>query len=72
MTEDAADLVYYYRDAPEEPFFKEGVTQGWLVNWTGEPGPAKMLKVVALVDGDGFVSVEQNGEWVDTTVTDDR
>lgn len=51
--------------------FEEGITKGYLVAWVGEPGPAQMLEVVALSDGDGNVWLEPTGEWQETTVVDD-
>ena len=66
-----AEVMYRYNPEPVEPFLKEGVTQGWVVQWTGEPGPGRSLKVAALVDDEGNVFLEPTGEWEDVTVTAD-
>lgn len=65
-----SDLVYRYNPNPDKPWFKEGVTTGWLVLHEGV-GPAKMKKVAALVDDEGQVVFVDAGEWEDTTVYDD-
>jgi len=64
-----AELVYRYDRNPERPLLEEGVTVGWIVQWTGEPGPGRILKCAALVDDEGHVFVEPTGEWEDTTIT---
>jgi hypothetical protein len=71
VTEGAEGLTFRYHKDPPGPLLKEGVTQGWYVLWSGEPGPAKSCKAVALVDADGVMSIEQDGEWEDVTVTAD-
>lgn len=71
MAEGVEVPTFRYYTSPPEPLFKEGVTRGFLVMWTGEPGPARCLQLAALADGDGIVSVEQDGEWKDVTVTAD-
>lgn len=59
--------IYRYEEASTEPFFKEGVTRGWVVVHQGV-GPARAIEVAALADEDGVV-IQQNGEWQDVTVT---
>lgn len=66
-----SEYVYEYDPAPE-PLLKEGVTDLWQVVWSGEPGPAKVRRVAALVDDEGVVTIEPTGEWQDSTVYDDR
>lgn len=71
MSEDEP-TVYRYDPRPESPQpFKEGVTAGYEVMWSGSPGPAMLRPVAMLVDADGNVTVEPTGEWEDTTVVDD-
>lgn len=65
-------LRYMYDPEPPRPFIREGVTEGWVVSHGGELGPAKALKVQALADGDGFVSLVPDGEWEDVTIVDNR
>jgi len=72
VSEIPEDLVYQYDPTPEEPRFKEGVTDVWLYLWSGEPGPAKAMKMAALSDGGWDVSIVPNGEWQDVTVMDDE
>lgn len=67
-----SDMVFYYAPEPARPLLEEGVTTAWLVKWTGEPGPARRREVAALVDGEGNVSVEPVGDWVDCDVVDDQ
>lgn len=64
-------MTFHYYPAKMEPLIKEGTTTGWQVLWSGEPGPAKVRKVLALVDDEGMVVLEPLDEWVDTTVVDD-
>jgi hypothetical protein len=66
------DLVYHYDPTLVEPRFKEGVTDMWLYIWSGEPGPAKAMKMAVLADGEGGVSIVPNGEWQDITVVDNQ
>lgn len=72
MDEEGGGFVYHYYDAqPTKPLVEEGVTEAWLVEWSGEPGPARARKVAALMDGDGVMAVEQDGGWEPVTVTAD-
>lgn len=70
MSDQGGPVFHYYDAEPLKPLFEEGVTQGWLVEWTGEPGPGRCRKVAALTDSEGVV-LEPNGEWEDVTVTAD-
>jgi hypothetical protein len=60
--------LWYYTDQVSQ---EAGVERGWLVHWTGEPGPALRVEVSILHDGDGGSSTEMVGEWVDCEVVDD-
>lgn len=66
-----AEMTYRYNPKPDAPLLKEGVTTGWQVLWSGEPGPAKCRKVQALVDEAGSVVLVPVEDWQDVTVTAD-
>lgn len=63
------ETVFYFYEEPEpEP---AGVTVAYLYEWSGEPGPARYMPVVAAVDGEGHGFIEPTGEWNDCIVTAD-
>ena len=67
----SGDMRFSYDPEPaREPRMKPGATIGYVVMWSGKPGPAKAAKAVAFTDddGDGFIDV---GEFEDIEVTDD-
>lgn len=64
------ELTYHIDPEPEEPRIKEGVTHGWLYLWSGKPGPARCVEVVALADDEGIVVFDEVGEWQDVTVVE--
>lgn len=64
-------LVYHYDPTPVTPKHEAGVTQGWIVLWSGKPGPAVVAPAAMLIDDEGVVNVVQTGEAYDTEVVDD-
>lgn len=48
-----------------------GVTEGYLVLWSGEAGPAQIAKAARLVDDAGESVFVLNGAFESCTVSDD-
>lgn len=63
--------MFEYCPEPAPSFFEEGATAGTLVLWSGEPGPAIAISVVAITDGDGAGFIEPTGDPQRVTVTAD-
>ena len=64
-------VMFQYDPEPDHLLLEPGATPAYLYLWSGEPGPALVAKVTAIVDddGNGFMDV---GEFEDCTVVDDR
>lgn len=60
-------LTYYVYEEPERK--PSGVASGYLVVWTGEPGPGQCMPVAALTEDDGTWHIVRNGEFSDVTIT---
>lgn len=63
------ELVFHYYEEPEPEL--AGVTVGYLYSWSGEPGPAKVIQVAMVNDGDFGGFIQATGEWSDCIVTAD-
>lgn len=61
------DLVYRYDPEPEP--LEPGVTAGYIVVWSGAPGPAMIAKAVRLV-GDGNSVFQQTSDFTECEVVD--
>lgn len=48
-----------------------GVDAGWLVLWSGKPGPAHAVRVARLHEDDGSFQIVPNGDAMPITVVDD-
>lgn len=67
-------LVFHYDPSPApDSIFGDapGVTRGYRYVWSGEPGPALVQTVAAIVGEDGEVVLVPTGEFEECTVVDD-
>lgn len=66
-------LVFHY-DPDHNPYAllgdEPGATPAYLYVWSGAPGPAKVVRVIALTGDDGEVVIEPVGELEDCQVID--
>lgn len=66
---DPETFIYDPGEAGDQ-FFKPGATTGYVVLWSGEPGPAHVAAAVAFADEDGQSFVEQTSEFEPTTIVE--
>lgn len=66
-------LTFWYYEQPEPPpdAPEAGVQTGWVVLWSGEPGPAQVAEAAMLHDGKGEFDVVLKGEFAECQVVND-